>query len=58
VVDLQESPAQAKEAQIVAIPTLVRRLPPPVRKIIGDLVTEERVLLALDVRSRQVSLNG
>jgi circadian clock protein KaiB len=53
IVDLRINPELAKEAQIVAIPTLVRQLPPPVRKIIGDLMAEERVLVALDLRSRQ-----
>ena len=50
VVDLLEHPRLARGDQIVAIPTLVRRLPPPVRKIIGDLSSTERVLVGLDVR--------
>jgi circadian clock protein KaiB len=50
VVDLLERPRLAKGEQIVAIPTLVRQLPPPVRKIIGDLSNEERVLIGLDLR--------
>ena len=50
VVDLLEHPQLARGDQIVAIPTLVRRLPPPVRKIIGDLSSTERVLVGLDVR--------
>jgi circadian clock protein KaiB len=44
VVDLIEQPRLAKDDQILAIPTLVRRLPPPTRKIIGDLSNTERVL--------------
>lgn len=50
VVDLLEHPQLAKGDQILAIPTLVRRLPPPVRKIIGDLSNTERVLVGLDLR--------
>lgn len=47
VVDLVEHPSLARSDEILAIPTLVRRLPPPVRKIIGDLSNTERVLVAL-----------
>ncbi len=50
VVDLLEHPQLAKGDQILAIPTLVRRLPPPVKKIIGDLSNTERVLIGLDLR--------
>lgn len=50
VVDLLENPQLARGDQIVAIPTLVRKLPPPLRKIIGDLSNTERVLVGLDVR--------
>ncbi|HEY2427387.1 MAG TPA: circadian clock KaiB family protein [Acidimicrobiales bacterium] len=50
VVDLLERPQLAQGEQIVAIPTLVRQLPPPVRKIIGDLSNSERVLIGLDLR--------
>jgi circadian clock protein KaiB len=49
VVDLLEQPALAREHQILAIPTLVRRHPEPVRKIIGDLSDTERVLDALNI---------
>jgi circadian clock protein KaiB len=49
VIDLVETPQLAKDDQIVAIPTLVRRLPEPVRKIIGDLSNTERVLAGLDL---------
>jgi circadian clock protein KaiB len=52
IVDLLEKPALAKGDQIVAVPTLVRRLPEPVRKIIGDLSNTERVLVGLDLRER------
>jgi circadian clock protein KaiB len=49
VVDLLEQPHLAKADNILAIPTLVRRLPPPIRKIIGDLSNADRVLLGLDI---------
>jgi circadian clock protein KaiB len=52
VIDLIEKPMLAKGDQIVAVPTLVRRLPEPVRKIIGDLSHTERVLVGLDIRER------
>ena len=50
VVDLLKSPQLAKGDQILAVPTLVRRLPPPVKKIIGDLSNSERILVGLDLR--------
>ncbi len=49
VVDLILNPMLAKQDQIVAVPSLVRQLPPPVKKIIGDLANEERVLLGLEI---------
>jgi circadian clock protein KaiB len=53
IVDLVERPELARSDDILAIPTLVRRLPPPLRKVIGDLSNTQRVLvgLRLDVRS-------
>ena len=53
VIDLLERPHLSKGDQILAIPTLVRKLPPPVRKIIGDLSDTERVLVGLDLRPAQ-----
>jgi circadian clock protein KaiB len=50
VVDLLQNPKLAKGDQILAIPTLVRKLPPPLKKIIGDLSNTERVLVGLDLR--------
>jgi len=50
VIDLSKNPILAAGHQIRALPTLVRRLPKPVKKIIGDLSNEERVLVGLDVR--------
>ena len=52
VVDLLKNPQLARGDQILAVPTLVRKLPEPVRKIIGDLSNEERVLVGLDLRRR------
>lgn len=49
VIDLLETPCLAADDQILAIPTLVRRLPPPMRKIIGDLSNTERVLVGLNL---------
>ncbi len=53
VIDLVENPQLAKGDQILAIPTLVRKLPQPLRKIIGDLSNTERVLVGLDLRPRE-----
>ena len=50
VIDLLKNPALARGDQILAIPTLVRRLPSPIRKIIGDLSDTDRVLVGLDVK--------
>src|SRR5512140_2437425 len=52
VIDLLKNPQLAKGDQILAVPTLVRKLPEPVRKIIGDLSDTERVLVGLDLRPR------
>ncbi len=51
VVDLLENPTLAEGDQILAIPTLVRKLPPPMKKIIGDLSNTERVLVGLNLTS-------
>jgi circadian clock protein KaiB len=50
VVDIYQHPERAIDAQIVAVPTLVRHLPEPLRRIIGDLSDQERLLMGLDVR--------
>jgi circadian clock protein KaiB len=52
VIDLLKNPRLAKDDQIVAIPTLVRKLPDPVRKIIGDLSDTERALVGLQLRQQ------
>jgi circadian clock protein KaiB len=53
VVDLLSQPHLARRDDIVVIPTLVRQLPPPIRRIIGDLSNVERVLVGLDVLPRE-----
>jgi circadian clock protein KaiB len=53
IVDLLKNPRLAKDDQIVAIPTLVRQLPPPLRKIIGDLSDTERALVGLQLVQRK-----
>jgi circadian clock protein KaiB len=53
VVDLLENPQLGRGDQILALPTLVRRLPEPIKKIIGDLSNTERVLVGLDLRQRE-----
>ena len=52
VIDLRQTPQLAAGDQILAVPTLVRRLPEPIKKIIGDLSDEERVLVGLDIHPR------
>lgn len=52
VIDLLKQPALAKGDQILAVPTLVRKLPVPIRKIIGNLSDEGRVLVGLDIKVR------
>jgi circadian clock protein KaiB len=53
VVDLCEQPERAQVAQIIAAPTLVKELPLPLRRLIGDLTNTDRVLIALDVKPRK-----
>jgi circadian clock protein KaiB len=52
ITDLLKNPQLGKGDQILAIPTLVRKLPPPLKKIIGDLSNTERVLVGLDLKPR------
>ncbi len=58
VIDLMENPRLARGDQILAIPTLVRKLPEPVKKIIGDLSNTERVLVGLDLRPARTGSKG
>jgi circadian clock protein KaiB len=53
IIDLIENPQLAQGDQILALPTLVRRLPQPIKRIIGDLSNTERVLVGLDLRARR-----
>ncbi len=53
VIDLRKNPTLGRFDQILAIPTLVRKLPRPRKKIIGDLVNEQRVLVGLDLRQME-----
>jgi circadian clock protein KaiB len=50
VIDLLENPKRARDDQILAIPTLVRKVPEPLRKIVGDLSSSERMLVGFDLR--------
>ena len=57
VIDVLESPQLAEEDRILATPTLIKALPPPIRRIIGDLSDKEKVLLGLDLKSKINSIN-
>ena len=58
VIDIHQQPAMAKGDQIIAVPTLLRKLPSPLRTLIGDMSNEERVLVGLDLRPRPASPSG
>ena len=58
VIDLLKQPQLAEGDQILAIPTLVRKVPLPIRKIIGDLSNEEKVLVGLDIKPINVKENA
>jgi circadian clock protein KaiB len=53
VIDIYQQPELAKQNKVVAVPTLIKTLPAPIRRLIGDLSEEEKVLVGLDIRSRQ-----
>jgi circadian clock protein KaiB len=53
VIDIYQHPELAKDEQIIAVPTLVKKLPAPLRHLIGNLSDEERVLLGLDLRRKR-----
>lgn len=57
VIDLMKNPRLAKDHEIVAIPTLIRKLPEPLRRIIGDLSNEERALVGLQLRPHKDGAN-
>ena len=52
VVDVFQQPVLAKDEQIIAVPTLIKRLPSPLRRIVGDLSNEQRVLVGLDLKPK------
>ena len=52
VIDLYQQPQLAQGEQIIALPTLIRKLPPPLRRIIGDMSDTERVLVGLDIQKK------
>lgn len=58
VIDVLERPQLAEDERIFATPTLIKELPPPMRRIIGDLSDRERVLLGLDVRPGDIAKGG
>jgi circadian clock protein KaiB len=53
VIDIYQQPERAKEAQILAAPTLIKRLPLPLRKLIGDMSNKERVFIGLDLQVKE-----
>jgi circadian clock protein KaiB len=58
VVDLYQQPERAREHEIIAVPTLVKRLPQPLRRMIGDLSDEDRVMVGLDIVPKPRSGRG
>lgn len=55
IVDVLENPQRAEDERILATPTLIKQLPPPLRRVIGDLSDKDKVLLGLEVRSESSS---
>ena len=53
VIDIYENPTAAREEQIIAAPTLVKKLPRPLRKFVGDLSNTQKILIGLDIYKRQ-----
>lgn len=53
IIDILEHPQLAEDERILATPTLIKQLPPPLRRVIGDLSDRDRVLLGLDLRSKE-----
>jgi len=51
VIDIREQPQLAEDERILAVPTLVKELPPPIRRVIGDLSDRDKVLLGLDLQT-------
>lgn len=57
VIDVLERPNLAEDEKILATPTLVKQLPPPLRRIIGDLSDADKVLLGLDIQPHELTVN-
>jgi circadian clock protein KaiB len=55
IIDIYQQPVLARDEQIIATPTLIKQLPPPLRKFIGDLSNTERILVGLDLRPKPES---
>jgi len=55
VIDIYQHPQLAKDEQIIAVPTLIKKLPPPLRRLIGNLADAERVLVGLDLRRKPLT---
>ena len=55
VIDIYQQPVLAKGEQIIAVPTLVKKLPPPLRRFIGNMADPERILFGLDLKPRRES---
>ncbi len=53
VIDIYQQPGRAREAEVIAIPTLIKQLPLPLRKLIGDMSNEERVIVELDLHKKK-----
>ncbi|MGE5295611.1 MAG: circadian clock protein KaiB [Solirubrobacterales bacterium] len=53
VIDIYQQPQLARDEQIIAAPTLIKKLPPPLRKIIGSMASKEKVLIGLDLRPQE-----
>lgn len=58
IIDVLEHPQLAEDDRILATPTLIKQLPPPLRRVIGDLSNSDKVLLGLDVRRRDPQAQG
>ncbi len=58
IIDVLEQPQLAEEERIIATPTLIKVLPPPIRRLIGDLSDKQKVLVGLDIRSESVNLSS
>ena len=54
VIDIYQHPKLARDEQIIAVPTLVKELPPPLRKVIGSMADEEKLLFGMDLRPRKI----